>query len=91
MFSDEKISHLLHLILNGLQREGYVDFPDKDRATREGRRAFGDYFKKFDMASQAAKQRIFSQKNPPPEHSPQWETLYHKYYEEEIKRRGGGG
>ncbi|MBI1860106.1 MAG: DUF507 family protein [Deltaproteobacteria bacterium] len=87
MLSDERVSHILHLILNGLQREGLATFSDKERATREGRKAFGDHFKMLDSVAETARKRILSQKNAPPEHSSQWETLYRKYYEEELKRK----
>lgn len=90
ILSDDKISHILHLILNGLAKEGFATFSDIERATREGRKVFAEHFRQFDLASEAARQRILSQKNPPPEHSPQWDNLYQKYYEEELKRRAGG-
>ncbi|MGH9890560.1 MAG: DUF507 family protein [bacterium] len=36
----------------------------------------------------AAKQKILSQKKPIPEGSVEWETLYRKYYSEELRRLG---
>ena len=90
ILSDERISHVLHLIYDGLQNRGSATFPDKERALREGRKVFSDFVKQLDAVGDAARKRILSQKNCPPEHSPQWENLYQKYYEEELKRRSGG-
>lgn len=90
ILSDEKITHILHLILTGLQKEGFASFSDLERSTREGRKVFFDHFKQLEAVAGVARQRILSQKTPPPEHSTQWDNLYQKYYEEEFKRRSGG-
>lgn len=90
ILSDDKITHILHLILTGLQKEGFATFPDIERATREGRKVFFEHFKKLEAVADVARKRILTQKNPPPEHSTQWDNLYQKYYEEELKRRSGG-
>ena len=35
MISDEKMSHIVHLLMNGLEKEGFVSFPNKEIAVRE--------------------------------------------------------
>lgn len=87
ILSDDRISHILHLILDGLEREGIATFKNRETAVREGRKVFFDHFKKLDAASETARKKILSLKTPPPENSPQWENLYQKYYEEELNRR----
>lgn len=90
VLSDEKISHVIHLILTGLKKEGLLTFVDKERATRQARKVFVEHFKQIDKIAELARNRILTQKNHPPEHSPQWENLYQKYYEEELRRHSGG-
>lgn len=89
MLSDEKISHVVHLMLDGIEKAGMVSYSAKDEAIREARKAFNQFITQLSGAAEAARQRIQSQKNAPPEHSRQWETLYQKYYEEELRKRGG--
>ena len=89
MISEEKMSHILHLMLDGLEKGGLASFSDKERALREGRKVCNLYLTHVSGAQDAAKQRIQSQKNAPAEQTPQWEILYQKYLEEELQKRGG--
>ena len=89
MISDEKMGHIVHLMLEGLERAGHLRLKDKEACFREAKRAALAQLKHFGGAEEAARQRIASQKNAPPEFSPQWQTLYQKYYEEELQKRGG--
>jgi uncharacterized protein len=90
MISDDKMSHVIHLMLDGLEKAGLARFPRKEEALREAKKVGNKYLVSLTEAEAAARLRITSQKNPPPEFSPQFQTLYQKYYEEEIRKRGGG-
>jgi len=89
MISDEKMSHIVHLMMNGLEREGLVTFSNKETAIREAHKISNLYLGNLKGAADAARQRILSQKNAPAEKSPQWDNLYQKYLEEELQKRGG--
>lgn len=89
MISEEKMTHVLHLMLKGLKTAGYADFPNEEVAIREGRLACNKFITAMAGVAEAARKRILSMKNPPVEHSTQWETLYQKYYEEEMAKLGG--
>ncbi len=89
MISEEKMRHVLHLMLDGIEKAGLVTYPNKDEAMRESRKMCFQYISQMNQVAEAALHRITSQKNPPPEYSPQFEVLYQKYYEEELKKRGG--
>lgn len=89
MISDEKMSHIVHLMMNGLEREGLVTFSNKDSAIREAHKISNLYLGNLKGAADAVRQRILSQKNSPVENSPQWDNLYQKYLEEELQKRGG--
>jgi len=89
MISEEKMIHIVHLLLDGLERDGFATFPDKSLAMREGKRAALIYQGAMEACGDIARKRISTQKNPPPENSRQWDTLYAKYYEEELQKKGG--
>lgn len=89
MISEEKMIHIVHLLIDGLEKEGMVSYPDKTAAMREGKRAALTYQKAMEACTENARKRIMTQKNPPPENSRQWDTLYEKYYEEEQRKMGG--
>lgn len=89
MISEDKMMHVLHLMLDGLEKRGLVTFSDKDTAVREGKKVCFQFLSSMNAVAEIARKRIMTQKNPPPEYSSQWDTLYRKYYEEEMKKRGG--
>ncbi len=91
MISDEKIFHIVHLILDGLEKENMVSFLNKEEATRETKKICLKFISKINRVTEVVEAKIMSQKNPPPRYSQQWEILFNKYFEEEITKLGGGG
>jgi hypothetical protein len=89
MISEEKMTHIINLMLGALEKEGFLTFTDKSLAIREAKKAGFSFVKQMESVKDIALQRINSQKNPPPEYSSQWNTLFQKYYEEELKKKGG--
>ena len=89
MISEEKMIHIVHLLLDGLKRHGMVEYPNELEAVREGKRVCVQFVSQMAACGDLARARILSQKNPPPEQSPQWNNLYNKYYEEELRKREG--
>ena len=87
-FSDDRISHLAHLIHNKLYQDLLADYPDEDKALREIKKTLIDYFKVDDEADQAAREKISSLKRGVSEGSREWEVLYRKYFEEELRKKG---
>lgn len=89
MISDEKMGHIVHLMLDGIKKAGLVEYPREEEAIREGKKTCLLFLGGLNAAQELARKRILSQKNPPLEGSPQWEVLYGKYLEEEIQKKGG--
>lgn len=89
MISEEKMTHVLHLMLKGLKSQGFADFSNEEVAIREGRLVCNKFVTQIASVADLARNRILSMKNPPVEHSSQWETLYQKFYEEEMGKIGG--
>lgn len=89
MITEEKMVHIAHLIIDGLYKVDFVDYTDDDEALKETKRVCLTYLKHLERAVEVAKARIKSQKNAPMEHTSQWENLYNKYLEEEMKKAAG--
>ena len=84
--SREKVNLLSHRVAEKLASIDPVEFIE-DRNTI--RLAVVDiltkWLKKEEMVDQAARHKIESQKRGIPEGSAEWEILYRKYYEEEMR------
>lgn len=91
MISDEKMVHIVHLMLDGIEKEGIVSFLNKEEATRETKKVCLKFISKLNRLTEVVEAKILSQKNPPPRYSQQWENLFSKYLDEEIVKLGGGG
>jgi hypothetical protein len=86
--SEDRISHVSHLILDMLVRDRTVDaLQAEERLLREIKRTIMDELKFEDEADTAARRTIQSLSRRVPEGSPEWDVLYRKYLEEEMRRR----
>ncbi len=86
--SEDRISHLAHLVSDGIWKDDLVDFKDDDKVLQEIKRVITDYMKVEDDADTAARNKIRSLSREVPEGSREWEILYKKYFEEEISKKG---
>ncbi|MBI3541613.1 MAG: DUF507 family protein [Deltaproteobacteria bacterium] len=89
-FSDDRISHMAHLVQQGLIREAWAAAEDESKVLYEVKRAMIDFWKVEDEADQAARNKIATLKRGVDEGSREWEILYQKYLEEELNKRGRG-
>lgn len=86
--SEDRISHISHLILDVLVQDRHVDpLQPEERLLREIKRTITDEFKFEDEADAAARRIIQSLSRKVPEGSPEWDVLYRKYRDEEMRRR----
>ncbi len=86
--SEDRISHLSHLILDKLVRDRSVDVLQPEaKLLREIKRTISDELKYEDEADEAARRTIQSLSRKVPEGSREWDVLYRKYFEEEMNRR----
>lgn len=88
MISDNRSSHLSHLIYEKLWGDDIVDFDDEAVALKDIKRGFEKFLKEHSDADLKAKSMISSQSRGILEGTAEWEILYKKYYEAEIKRKG---
>jgi hypothetical protein len=85
--SDNRISHLAHLILDGLWKEDLVDFPNEARALAESKSVLKEFFNREDHLDEVVRQKIQSLSRHIPPGSREWDVLYRKYLEEEMRKQ----
>jgi hypothetical protein len=85
--SESRISHLAHLVLNGLRNGNLAEFPNEGRALAETKRVLHDYFQGEDHIDDIVRQKIMSLSRRVPPGSREWDILYRKYYEEESRKQ----
>lgn len=85
--SESRISHLAHLVIDGLWKEDLADFPNEARALAETKSALTDFFNREDRFDEIVRQKIHSLSRSIPQGGREWDILYRKYLAEEIKKQ----
>jgi len=86
--SEDRISHISHLVLDMLMQNRNVDaLQPEERLLREIKRTISAELQFEDEADAAARRTIQSLSRRVPEGSPEWDVLYRKYMDEEMGRR----
>lgn len=85
--TEDRISHLSHLVIDRLYKDDLADFPDEAAALREAKNAFNAYVRAEEEADALARQKIAKLSRRVPEGGREWEILYRKYFEEEMAKR----
>ena len=88
MLSEDKISHLSHVLLKGLMQKGLVELiEDEGAIRREIKRTIVSELKIGEDIDQIVRKKLQSFSKKLIEGSPEWEVLYKKFFrEEEIKK-----
>lgn len=89
MLSDDKVTHMSHLILKDLMDRDVVDIIEEEGTVRHAiRRAINQQLRIGQDMDESVRHKIESLSRGVVEGSPEWDTLYHKYFTEEEVRRG---
>jgi len=86
IISEDRLFHLAHLVFDVLYNDDLLDFEDEDRVLRNIRQELTDYFKKDEKIDEIIKNKINSLTKKVYEGSIEYDVLYSKYYEQEIKK-----
>jgi hypothetical protein len=87
--SREKINKLAHAVADTLAEMDNVDFiEDRNSIRLEARRVLELLMAQEARIDTAARQKIESQRRTILEGSQEWDILYRKYYNEEVKKLG---
>lgn len=83
--SEQRISHLSHLILDGLWKEDLVDFQDEAEALRTAKETLVRLLSVDDHVDTLVRKKLSGQKKIVG--SREWQILYDKYFREEMEKR----
>jgi hypothetical protein len=87
--SDDKVNKLAHVVADTLAEIDEVDFlEDRNTIRQEARKALIKLLLEEVKIDQAARRKIASQQKVIPEGSQEWDILYRKYYNDEVKKLG---
>ena len=84
-----KLNKLAHTVADTLAGIDEVDFlEDRNTIRQEARKALEKLLMEETKLDQAARQKIASQRKIIVEGSQEWDILYRKYYNDEVKKLG---
>jgi hypothetical protein len=85
--SENRISHLAHLLLDGLKKSKLAEFTNEGRALSDTKHVLHEFFQGEDPIDDLVRQKIMSLSRHIPPGSREWDVLYRKYFEEELRKR----
>ncbi len=87
--SRDKVNKVAHVVSDALAELDIVDFvEDRNTIRLEVRKVLEDLLNQEEKIDVAARQKIENQKRTILEGSQEWDILYRKYYQEEVKKLG---
>ena len=87
--SRDKVNKLAHRVADALAEMESVDFiEDRNTIRMQVRTILEDLLKQEEKIDAAARLKIESQRRTITEGSQEWDILYRKYYNEEVKKLG---
>lgn len=88
LLSDEKQMHLSHVILGSFKDMAQATLVgDQTKALREIKLVIAEHMKVETELDQKVRRRLESYSRPVHEGSQEWDVLYRKTYEEELRKR----
>lgn len=81
---------MAHIIVDGIWDDDLVDYTDEEMAIRAAKKAVIQYVKQEGEIDERVRQKVLSLKRGVQEGSPEWDIMYKKYYEEEMRKSGQG-
>ena len=87
--SQDKVNKLAHVVQDALKQAEEVEYiEDPNTIRQEARKLLMDLFLAETKLDAAARQKIESQKRIITEGTQEWDILYRKYYNDEVKKLG---
>ena len=87
--SRDKVNKVAHMVTDVLAEMDDLDFiEDRNTIRLEVRKILEEVLNQEEKIDQAARQKIENQKRTILEGSQEWDILYRKYYNEEVKKLG---
>ena len=87
--SRDKVNKLAHSVTDALTAMDQVEFIEDPNSIRmEARRILEELLSAEEKIDKAARQKIENQRKTITEGTQEWDILYRKYYNEEVKKLG---
>ncbi len=87
--SRDKVNKVAHVVTDALAEMDELDFvEDRNTIRLEVRKILEEILNQEEKIDQAARHKIENQKRTILEGSQEWDILYRKYYNEEVKKLG---
>ena len=87
--SRDKVNKVAHVVTDALAEMSEVEFlEDRNTLRLEVRKILEDLLNQEEKIDQSARHKIENQKRTILEGSQEWDILYRKYYNEEVKKLG---
>jgi hypothetical protein len=87
--SRDKVNKVAHVVTDALAETAQAEFiEDRNTIRLEVRKILEDLLNQEERIDQLARQKIENQKRTILEGSQEWDILYRKYYNEEVKKLG---
>lgn len=83
--TEQRISHLAHLVVDGLWKDDLVDYTDEIRALLSAKAALTRVLSVDDEVDSLVRQKLGRQNKVVG--SREWQILYDKYFREEMDKR----
>jgi hypothetical protein len=88
VLSDDKISHLSHVILGALKKSSSARLRGEEtQVLREIKRVLAAELREEENIDKTVRGRLASYSRPIAEGSQEWDVLYRKTYEEELRKK----
>ncbi len=91
MLSDDKVSHLSHVILGAVKKTPLIHLKNEEgKVLREIKRVLAAELANEDEIDQKVRAKLGSYSRGIVEGSPEWDVLYRKTFEEELRKHTKG-
>lgn len=89
--SDDKVSHLTHVVLKGLiEKKALTLLTEESAVRREIKRVIVKELTLAENIDEFIHKKLQSYSKKIPEGSPEWDLLYQKFFQEEAAKKGRG-
>jgi hypothetical protein len=85
--SEDKISHISHLLIDGTHRDGLVEFEDRAKLLKVTKEILTRYCRLDDEVDRSVRTKLSTYSRHITEGSREWDVMYRKHFEEEMKKR----
>lgn len=87
ILSEDRQTHLAHIIVDGIWNDDLVEYTDEDEAIRWAKRVVVEYVQRETSLDEAVRHKIATLKKGVMEGSREFDLMYKKYYEEEAAKK----